>query len=148
LADAAARPGVRIERASRPEQVEAAAHLYDGPPRRDAVERFVGDPTHHLLLAYDGERPVGFVSGVEMTHPDKGTEMFLYELAVDEDRRRRGVGRALVEALTELARARGCYDVWVLTEEENEAAVATYRRAGGSAPSTHIMIEFPLDDAR
>ena len=27
------------------------------------------------------ERPVGFVSGVEETHPDKGTEMFLYELA-------------------------------------------------------------------
>jgi hypothetical protein len=25
---------------------------------------------------------VGFVTGVEMTHPDKGTEMFLYELSV------------------------------------------------------------------
>ena len=140
--------GVRIERASRAAQIEAAAHLYDGPPRRDAVERFLVDPTHHLLLAYDGARPVGFVSGVEMTHPDKGTEMFLYELAVDEDHRRRGVGRALVEALTGVARARGCYDLWVLTEEENEAAVATYRRAGGSAPSSHIMIEFPLEDTR
>ena len=40
---------------------------------------------------------MGFVSGVEVTHPDKGTEMFLYELAVDEPFRRRGIGRALVE---------------------------------------------------
>jgi len=42
--------------------VAAASHLFDGP--------------------------VGFVSGVEVTHPDKGTEMFLYELAVDETFRR------------------------------------------------------------
>ena len=139
---------MRIERAERPGQLDAAAHLFDDPLVPTAVERFLADPAHHLLLAYDGERPVGFVSGVEMTHPDKGTEMFLYELAVDEDHRRRGVGRALVEALAELARSKGCYDVWVLTEEENEAAVATYRRAGGSAPSTHVLIEFPLEDAR
>jgi hypothetical protein len=38
-------------------------------------------------VAYDGERPVGMVTGVETTHPDKGTEMFLYELAVDETAR-------------------------------------------------------------
>ena len=44
------------------------------------------------------------VTGVETTHPDKGTEMFLYELAVDEAARDRGVGRALVAALADLAR--------------------------------------------
>jgi ribosomal protein S18 acetylase RimI-like enzyme len=148
LAEAVTNPEVRIEPATRADELEAAAHLYDGPARRDAVARFLADRTHHLLLAYDGERPVGFVSGVEMTHPDKGTEMFLYELAVDEDHRRRGVGAALVRALADLARELGCYDVWVLTEEQNEAAVATYRRAGGSAPSSHVMIEFPLGDAR
>jgi len=52
---------------------------------------------------------IGFVSGVELTHPDKGSEMFLYELGVDAAARRRGVGRALVEALRALARRRGCY---------------------------------------
>ena len=139
---------MRIELATAAAQVDAAAHLFDDPPIASAVERFVADPNHHLLLAYAGEGPVGFVSGVEMTHPDKGTEMFLYELAVDEDYRRRGVGSALVEALADLARTKGCYDVWVLTEEDNEAAVATYRRAGGLAPTNHVMIEFPLEDAR
>jgi hypothetical protein len=50
-----------------------------------ATARFLTDAGHHLSVAYgDDERPVGFVSGVELTHPDKGTEMFLYELGLDE----------------------------------------------------------------
>jgi hypothetical protein len=58
--------------------VAAAGHLFDGPPDTAATARFLAEPGHHLLIAYDSdERPVGFVSGVETTHPDKGTEMFL-----------------------------------------------------------------------
>ena len=54
----------------------------------------------------DGDRPIGLISGVETTHPDKGTEMFLYDLSVAEDHRNRGIGRALVGALADLARTR------------------------------------------
>ena len=67
--------------------VVAAEHLFDGPARPEATARFLAEPGHHLLVAYDGELPVGMVTGVETTHPDKGTEMFLYELAVDESAR-------------------------------------------------------------
>jgi ribosomal protein S18 acetylase RimI-like enzyme len=77
-------------------------------------------------VAYDGETVAGFVSGVEMTHPDKGTEMFLYELGVEAPFRRRGYDTALVRALAELARARQCYGMWVLTDEDNAAVLATY----------------------
>src|SRR5918994_658114 len=98
--------------------VVAAAHLFDATPDPAATRRFLGEPGHHLLLAYDDrEQPVGFVSGVELTHPDKGTEMFLYELGVDEPARRRGVGRALIEALAELARGRGCYGMYTLADD-------------------------------
>jgi ribosomal protein S18 acetylase RimI-like enzyme len=77
-----------------------------------------------------------------MTHPDKGTEMFLYELAVDEPARRRGFGRALVEALATLARERGCYGMWVLTDDDNVAALATYRGAGAGKDSPNMMLEW------
>ena len=63
--------------------VVAASHLFDYDARSEWVERFLAQPDHHLGLAYVDEAPAGFVSGVEVTHPDKGTEMFLYELAVD-----------------------------------------------------------------
>lgn len=85
---------------------------------------------------------MGFVSGVETTHPDKGTEMFLYELGVDESARRLGVGRALVEALVALAEERGCYGMWVFTDADNLAARTTYERAGASGSSSHLMLEW------
>jgi ribosomal protein S18 acetylase RimI-like enzyme len=80
------------------------------------------------------------VSGVEMTHPDKGTEMFLYELAVDDDHRQRGIGTALVNALRDLATANGCYDMWVLTDDDNEPALKTYKKSGTSESSSHVML--------
>ena len=124
--------------------VMEAGHLFDETPRPDAVHRFLNDPLHHLFIAIEGGKPVGFVSGVELTHPDKGTEMFLYELAVDDGHRRRGTGTALVQALRDLAREHGCYDMWVLTDEDNMAALATYRKTGSSEYSTHLMLTWPL----
>jgi ribosomal protein S18 acetylase RimI-like enzyme len=125
--------------------VLAAAELFDASPSRPATERFLREANHHLLVAFaDDGAPVGFVSGVELTHPDKGTEMLLYELSVAERARRRGVGAALVRALAEEARARGCHGMFVLTDEGNAAAQATYRTAGAGAPTRHLMFEWPF----
>jgi hypothetical protein len=63
----------------------AAEDLFDGPARPDATTKFLTTDGHHLLVAYVEGKPVGMVTGVETTHPDKGTEMFLYELAVAEE---------------------------------------------------------------
>lgn len=131
---------VEIRRVTTVADVVVAERLYDGPARRDAAERFLASPDHHLLVAYAGPEPVGFVSGVEVTHPDKGTEMFLYELAVDQAHHRRGIGRALVSALAELARTRGLYGMWVLTDRANPAALATYRSAGATTEEDCVLL--------
>jgi len=136
---------VRIERVTDAAGVEAAGPLLDRPPAADATRRFLADPGHHLLVAYEADVPAGFVTGVEMTHPDKGTEMFLYELAVDESSRGRGVGRALVEALAARARELGCYGMWVLTDADNDAALATYRAGGATEQSDHVMLTWHFE---
>lgn len=120
--------------------VIGAPELFDEPPRADATALFLARDGHHLLMAFDDHRAVGFVTGVETTHPDKGTEMFLYELAVADDARNRGVGRSLVAALAEVARERGCYGMWVLTDDDNPAAVRAYEAAGGrQEPLTRLI---------
>lgn len=125
-------------------RVVAAAHLFDGPPTLEWARQFLARGGHHLLVATVDGVDAGFVSGVEMTHPDKGTEMLLYELGVDEAHLRRGVGRALVDALAEVARDTGCYGMWVLTDDQNDAALATYRGAGASAPEPQLILEWDL----
>jgi ribosomal protein S18 acetylase RimI-like enzyme len=124
------------------EAVVAAQHLFDGPAKPEATARFLSEPGSHLLVAYVEGEPAGFVSGVEVTHPDKGTEMFLYELAVDEAHRRRGHGRALVEALGALARERGCAGMFVFVADDNEAGRAAYRSAGGNEDSRPFMVDW------
>ncbi len=124
------------------ESVMAASHLFDGPADHQATRRFLEEEGHHLLVAYVGDHPAGFVTGVETTHPDKGTEMFLYELAVDAEHRHAGIGRALVEALRDLGLERGCYGMRVLTDDDNAAALATYERAGATRHNAQVMLDW------
>jgi ribosomal protein S18 acetylase RimI-like enzyme len=129
-------------------KVMAAGELFDHHPEPDATARFLAERGHHLLVAYDGAVPIGFISGVETVHPDKGTEMFLYELGVAESHRRRGVGRALIERLATIARAVGCYGMWVATDDANVAALATYQSAGARRDEERAIILSWRFDAR
>jgi len=122
--------------------VAAAGTLFDAQPDPTSTQRSLAEPTHHLLIAYRDDLPAGFVSAVEMTHPDKGTEMFLYELGVAAGWRRRGVAKALLDELVRLAAERGCYGMWVLTDDDNEAALASYRSAGAEREGSHVMFEW------
>jgi ribosomal protein S18 acetylase RimI-like enzyme len=92
-------------------------------------------------------RPAGFVTGIELTHPDKSTEMFLYELGVDAAFRRQGIGRQLTEALATVARERGCYGMWTATEPDNTAALATYRAAGATSSDPAVVLTWTFGTA-
>jgi hypothetical protein len=39
--------------------VAAASGLFDGPARPEATARFLASDGHHLLIAYEDDRPVG-----------------------------------------------------------------------------------------
>ncbi|MGI8523156.1 MAG: GNAT family N-acetyltransferase [Nocardioides sp.] len=136
---------VRIERVVDQAAIEAGAELFDEPPDASATQQFLSTAGHHLLFAYDDDADdgaaavIGMVSGVETTHPDKGTEMFLYELGVAPFARKRGIATELVLALAALAKHRGCYGMWVAVDVDNAAALATYRRAGAQDEAACVV---------
>lgn len=107
-------------------------------------------PSAVLLVSLaDGEVPAGWVYGHELVHPDGERTMLLYALDVDEPFRRQGRGRALTEAFVDDARQRGCTEVWVLTDDANPAALATYAAAGGQRdPDPSVMFTWPLAPGR
>ena len=128
------------------DDVMTAGHLFDDPPRRDWTAAFLAHAGHHLLLALVDDEPAGFVTGIECLHTDKGAEMLLYALGVDDAFRRRGVGRSLVVALGDLAVERGCRQMWVPIELDNEAAVATYLSAGAGPPEPASTMSWEFEE--
>ncbi|MCX4974364.1 GNAT family N-acetyltransferase [Streptomyces sp. NBC_00620] len=131
---------MEIRRATTVAELTAAQDLFDQPVRPEWAQRFLAAQGHHLFLAYEDEGPVGFVSGVETLHPDKGNEMFLYELAVAEPFQRRGIGRALIRTLAAVARECGCYGMWVGVDTGNDVALAAYRSADGKDDGTCTVV--------
>jgi ribosomal protein S18 acetylase RimI-like enzyme len=104
---------------------------YDGP---GDPEGLLADSRSLLLVAFEAERPVGFVLAPELPrrHGDRAN-LFVYEVDVAESHRRRGIASALLARLAELARERGIRVGFVLTEPDNEPANALYRSAGGTS---------------
>ena len=117
-----------------------AAAVFDGPAQREWTVDFLARRGHHLFLASIDEVVVGFVSGIEVAHPDKAVEMLLYELGVEEPFRRRGIGTALVAALRDHAVALGCRGMWVPNDPASPTAIATYRAAGANELEAGVVL--------
>jgi ribosomal protein S18 acetylase RimI-like enzyme len=139
-------PGSRVEIVTSADAITDAAHLFDDPIDIAMAGAFLDDERHHLVIAYVGDDPAGFVTGVELFHPDKPKpEMFLYELGVDEAYRGRGLATALLLRLVDLCRERGCGTMFALTDGDNAAARATYAKAGGEGEPAGIMFVWTFD---
>jgi GNAT superfamily N-acetyltransferase len=97
------------------------------PTDDEAAWALALDDMHVWVAEVDGEL-AGFAYAHELPRVDGDTNVFLYELEVDERFRGRGLGRALVEEAKRLASGRRMF---VLTDPGNEAAKRTYAAAGG-----------------
>lgn len=135
---------VRVERVVDAATIQRGAELFDQLPHRPHVSRFLAGSGHHLLFAWDeAGRAVGFISAMELIHPERATEMYVDELGVEESARRRGAATALIEALRSIARDAGCCALWAATEPDNRAAAATYRRAGATGGDPAVIFTWP-----
>jgi ribosomal protein S18 acetylase RimI-like enzyme len=126
------------------ERVVRELATYDGP---GDPEGLLADPRTLLLVAFDGERPVGFVLAHELARRHgEPSKLFVYEVDVAESHQRRGIGGALLERLAELARERGIRVGFVLTDEDNVAANALYGGAGGASSKAVVQWTFEYED--
>ena len=68
------------------------------------------------------------------------TEIYIYDLAVDEAFRRRGVATALIEELKKIAVAKGAYVIYVQADHGDDAAIALYTKLGVREDVLHFDI--------
>jgi len=131
-AQPAARAGIEKEYSVRPmvgADVHAVLALGTGIPEaarwsRGDCERAARDGFDAWVAANDKEL-FGFVIAQRMAD-----EMEILNLAVERAHWRRGVGRRLLEAAFEFARARGARRAFLEVRESNARAIAFYHRQG------------------
>lgn len=94
------------------------------------------------IAAFQGTDIIGGLTAhtLPMTRANS-SEIFIYDIAVRESHRRRGVGRRLVMALRESARAIGIRDIFVPADNDDKHALDFYRALGG-APSAVTFFTF------
>jgi GNAT superfamily N-acetyltransferase len=131
---------------AKPADVEAIATLlaeldayYGGPLEDPTPERvrlihdaiFGPDPAGYVLLAWDGDRLVGFAS-YSFLWPAAGVSrsIFLKELYVIEAQRQRGVGRLLIAELSRIAIDHGCSRLEWAADTDNPTAQRFYAQLG------------------
>jgi len=98
----------------------------------DRLTQFVYGRRHELLIAHEGERPLGFLL-LLLDLPDEvtnGDQAFVAYMAVEPAVQGRGVGTALIAGAEELARAFGMPYLSLMVTEDNVAAQRLYARAG------------------
>jgi len=131
------------------EAVAEAACRRFGPGGDLDTRSFLTRPEATLLVVEADGGVAGWVYGHELAHPDGERTMLLYALDVAEDHRGRGYGSALVKAFVHDARRRGCTEVWVLTDQDNDSGVATYTSAGGVPNAARpVMFTWKLAEGR
>ena len=98
------------------------------------VEELMRDAaTEFLLAAPDGQPPAGVCQlRYRLTVWTGACDCWLEDLFVEAGARRAGLGRTLVEAAFERARARGCRRIDLDVNEDNVNALALYRDMGFS----------------
>jgi aminoglycoside 3-N-acetyltransferase I len=86
-----------------------------------------------LAATYSDEIVGGLTAhSLPMTRSES-REIFIYDIAVRADHRRRGVGRLLMTHLAGLAAAQGIHDWFVPADDEDAHALEFYRALGGVA---------------
>ena len=92
--------------------------------------RFRADPKREVhLLAFDGERLVGYVTVQREQHPVT-RHVGSLAIAVAAPDRGRGIGRRLMEEAISWSRAVGIEKLVLSVYPHNEAAIALYERFG------------------
>ena len=105
------------------------------PPPRDrlsiTVSRILASPTHLFLVADEGGRLVGMCALIFSQSTWSAAPVCeVQDVVVTGDHRRSGVGRDLLAAAEEIARARGCSRLLLLAEYWNLDAHVFYRSLG------------------
>ena len=110
-------------------------------PSDDYLQALLAKPHFIALAALDGDEVVGGLAAYVLDKFEQArSEVYIYDLAVGEGHRRRGVATGLIRALQGIAKARGAYVIFVQADPGDDAAIKLYESLGTREDVHHFDI--------
>jgi aminoglycoside 3-N-acetyltransferase I len=112
-------------------------------PSEDYLKRLLGREHVIVLVAMcESGEVVGGILAYQLDKLDQDRrEIYIYDLAVAEAHRRRGVATGLIAALRSIALDREAYEIFVQADLVDAPAVALYGKLGVKKTAHHFDIE-------
>jgi ribosomal protein S18 acetylase RimI-like enzyme len=112
------------------------------------LEQLLSSESFIAVAALAGGEVVGGLAGYVLPKfEQRRSELYIYDLAVAERHRRKGIGTGLIRELKRLATARGIYVIFVQADSGDEPAISLYTKHGVREEVLHFDIEPGEDDA-
>lgn len=104
----------------------------------------------YFIVCLIDSAPVGYLSAFRFPAIDDNcSQVYLYDIVVEEKHRRRGIGSRMIEELKGYCRRDGADHIWLGTSLGNEAAQKTFEGTGAAKVSeTYIEYIYSLDEGR
>lgn len=110
-------------------------------PSQTYLRRVLGREQVIALVALDGKQLVGgLVAYVLEKLEQERSEIYIYDLAVAEARRRQGIATALIAELQGIATEIGAWVIYVQADYGDEPAIALYEKLGTREDVMHFDI--------
>lgn len=114
-------------------------------PDRQYLDRLLGSETVVVLAALQDADVIGGLVAYELEKLEqRRSEMYIYDLAVAEQHRRRGVATRLIAQVRTIASERGAHVVFVQADLEDNPAIQLYTKLGNREDVLHFDLR---DDA-
>jgi aminoglycoside 3-N-acetyltransferase I len=123
------------------EAFEDVSTYQDAVPSDAYLQALLAKPTFIVVTAtQEGEVVGGLAAYVLEKFERERSEVYIYDLAVAEAHRRKGVATALIRELQRVAAGRGAYVIFVQADPGDDPAIALYESLGTREDVHHFDI--------
>jgi aminoglycoside 3-N-acetyltransferase I len=116
-------------------------------PGEEYLQNLLGQEHFIALVALDGDTVVGGLAAYELPKFEQARkELYIYDLAVSAEHRRKGIATNLIRELQRVAKERGVYVIFVQADSGDTPAIRLYESLGVREDVHHFDI--PVEESQ